>query len=49
MVIIMQMIVKDVTQEIREAEEEKILATAVGQVKKVSWTKWETVEQRNVS
>ena len=34
-----------VTQEIREAEEEKRLATAVGQSKQGAWTRWENVEQ----
>ena len=37
------------SQEIREAEEEKRLATAVGQVKQGAWTRWESVEQRNIS
>jgi len=37
------------TQEIREVEEEKRLATAVGQVKQGAWTRWESVDQRNVS
>ena len=34
-----------VTQEIREAEEENRLATAVGQSKQGAWTRWESVEQ----
>ena len=32
-----------VTQEIREAEEEKRLAIAVGQSKQGAWTRWESV------
>ena len=36
---------KLVSQAIREAEEEKRLATAVGQVKQGAWTRWESVEQ----
>ena len=40
---------KLVSQEIREAEEEKRFATAVGQVKQGAWTRWESVEQRNIS
>ena len=40
---------KLVSQEFREAEEEKRLATAVGQVKQGAWTRWESVEQRNIS
>ena len=39
---------KLVSQEIHEAEEEKRLATAVGQVKQGAWTRWESVEQRKV-
>ena len=38
-----------VTQEIREAEEEKRLAKAVGQAKQGAWTCWESVEQRNLT
>ena len=35
-----------VTQEMKEAEEEKRLATAAGQSKQGAWTRWESVEQR---
>ena len=38
-----------VSQEMRKAEEEKRIATAVGQVKKGAWTKWVSAEQRNIS
>ena len=34
-----------VTQELRNAEEEKRLAIAVGQAKQGAWTRWERVEQ----
>jgi hypothetical protein len=40
---------KLVSEEIREVEEEKRLAIAVGQAKQGAWTKWESVEQRNIS
>ena len=33
-----------VSQEMREAEEEKRLATAVGQVKQGAWTKWDSAQ-----
>ena len=40
---------KLVTQELREAEEEKRLAIAVGQAKQGAWTRGENVEQRELS
>ena len=40
---------KLVSQEIREAEEKKRHATAVGQAKQGALTRWESVEQRNIS